>query len=50
MTALRTIPTVAGSEYLNVTTDGLGIIGELPAIRTSVGFEYLIVAVDRVTR
>jgi hypothetical protein len=50
MTALRTIRTAVGPEYLIVTTSGHDASPARPAIRATVGFEYLMVAEDGVTR
>jgi hypothetical protein len=49
MTALRTIRTLIGPEYLIVTADRHGTATALRTIRATVGTEYL-VAEDGVTR
>lgn len=49
MTALRTIRTLIGPEYLTVTADRHGIATTLRTIRAAVGTEYL-AAEDGVTR
>jgi hypothetical protein len=50
MTAVRTIRTAVGPEYLIVTTDGFGTTPVLRAIQAAVGFEYLMLAADGGTR
>ncbi|MCV7402023.1 hypothetical protein H7K24_17925 [Mycobacterium fragae] len=49
MTALPTIRTLIGPEYLTVTADRHGTATTLRTIRAAVGTEYLVVE-DEVTR
>ncbi len=50
MTTLWAIQTVAGTECLIETADGLATSRALRAIRGAVGFEYLFMAADGGTR